>query len=134
MRALLQETLAAAGHEVFAAADGNEALNIQRRTPVHLVITDIFMAGKEGLHTIQDFRADFPDVAIIAISGGSEYSSEVLSIAKQMGARKVFEKPFNTDDIVAAVGEIFATDPPLGFMPSISDFKTNPASRNFHAP
>src|SRR6476661_655723 len=109
MTTLLQETLAAAGHQVLVAADGNEALNIQRRTPAHLVITDIFMPGKDGLRTIQEFRADFPEVPIIAMSGGSEYSLEALSFAKQMGARKIFEKPFALEDVVAAVWEIFAT-------------------------
>jgi len=137
MRALLQETLAGAGHQIFTAADGNEALNIQRRTPVHLVITDIFMPGKEGLHTIQDFRADFPNVPIIAMSGRSEYSSEALSIAKQMGARNIFRKPFKLDDMVAAVWEIFATSPrrpePPALLPSTGNFKTKSADRNFRA-
>jgi DNA-binding NtrC family response regulator len=110
LRAFLKEALAPIGFDVVEAGNGAEALQVQRRTPAQLIITDMFMPDRDGLQTIQDFRATFPDVAIIGMSGASEYSFEVLKIAKQMGAVRIFEKPFDIYDVVMAVREVLSPE------------------------
>src|SRR5260370_6370769 len=52
MRAMLEQTLNSAGHEVALAADGREGVEQYRREPADLVITDIYMPHQEGLDTI----------------------------------------------------------------------------------
>jgi CheY-like chemotaxis protein len=70
LRLMVQEVLRAGGYEVSVAADGEQGIALQRQQPASLPITDIFMPNKEGIETIRDFHAEFPDVPIIAMSGG----------------------------------------------------------------
>ena len=70
VRGMLRKMLERIGYDVFDAPDGKEGLDFYRNTPVDLVITDILMPEKEGIQTIMELRREFPDVKIIAISGG----------------------------------------------------------------
>jgi CheY-like chemotaxis protein len=106
IRSLLRETLEAAGYEVAVAGDGREGLEIQRRRPADLVITDLFMPVKEGLETIQDLCQLSPRPKIIAMSGGGGLRLDYLPSAQAFGADRVIGKPFDTDARVAAVREM----------------------------
>jgi CheY-like chemotaxis protein len=101
---LLQRALAAAGHEIRPARDGNEAINALKAAPADLAIVDIFMPGKDGIETIQEVRRLFPSVKIIAITGSvAKTSSSLLVMAQKLGAQLVLSKPFSVEQILAAV-------------------------------
>src|SRR5438093_832690 len=69
MRAMLEQALWSANHEVFTADEGKLGLSFSRTASVDLLITDLVMPGMEGMETIRRFRKEFPKVPIIAISG-----------------------------------------------------------------
>jgi CheY-like chemotaxis protein len=96
MRDALARVLAAAGYAVELAADGEQAIAAQRARPVEVLITDVFMPSLDGLETIQYFHAEYPKVAIIAMTGGSPTGrmDEYLQVAKVAGARATLRKPF----------------------------------------
>ena len=104
VRELLEDTLRSLGHTVFSATNGKEGLKLQQAEPVHLVITDIFMPEKEGLETIRDFRREFPGVILIAMSGRPELAN-ALFLAQQLGAYRVLEKPFDRQELLAAIAD-----------------------------
>ena len=106
VRVALERILTQCGHEVRLAADGREAVRQNRADPAELIIVDVFMPEQDGLETITAFREDFPDVAIIAISGGYDTSSAMLSIARELGAARILEKPFDYDTLVQSVDEL----------------------------
>ncbi len=107
VKALIQKILERAGYEVIAASDGAEGLKLLRENPADLIITDLIMPRKEGLETIMELRRDYPDVKIIAISGGGRFEPEsYLETARQMGAARTFTKPFENEELVAAVQEL----------------------------
>src|SRR5271167_263239 len=85
MRAMLEQTLKSAGHEVILAADGREGVLRHGTSPADLVITDIYMPKQDGLETIREFRRRFPKVSIIAMSGRA-LAATMLSIAQDLGA------------------------------------------------
>jgi len=105
IREVLRETLEAAGYGVTVAGNGREGLEIQRRQPADLVITDIFMPETEGLETIQELRQQSPRPKIVAMSGGGGLWLDYLPTAQAFGADRVIGKPFDCEALVAAVRE-----------------------------
>ncbi len=96
--------LETAGHEVGEAKNGNEGLTQFRSNPYDLVITDIIMPEKEGIETIIELRKDYPDLRIIAISGGGRTRNlDFLRLAGQFGAAVSLAKPFSDDELIVAV-------------------------------
>jgi len=107
LRSLLREILELGNYVVTEAPNGDIGARLFRQQPADLVITDIFMPEKEGLETIRELRRDFPDVKIIAISGGgSRGALGYLPTAKKLGAHRTFIKPFEMLELLAAVHEL----------------------------
>ena len=106
IRDILQQVLAQAGYEVVEAQNGREGLQHYRQVPTDLVITDMEMPEKDGLETIRELRHDCSRVQIIAISGGDQ---TCLSMARQMGVQRTFQKPFCVQELLKAVQELVET-------------------------
>lgn len=111
MRVLLRQVMEWAGYEVMEAEDGREGMQLQRRDPADLVITDLIMPEQEGLETIGQLRKEFPNTKVIAISGGGRIGPEAyLPAAQELGADKVFSKPFDVRALAGAVKELLGHD------------------------
>lgn len=107
IRELLTEALQLERHEVFNAYDGAQGAEIYYHQKIDLVITDVFMPEKEGLEVIMELRAKYPDIKIIAISGGARnIKMDYLKVAESLGAHRSFKKPFTLSEIVTAVQEL----------------------------
>ncbi len=91
MRIALEELLKQMGHEVVGAANGKEALVLQRQRSAHVLLTDIFMPEMDGFEVIQKFREQFPTVNVIAMTGGMPRNpgGPYLDIAQKFGAKWV---------------------------------------------
>ena len=102
------ELLEKAGYEVVGAANGKVGIELYKREPADLVITDVIMPEKEGIETISELRQDFPDVKIIAISGGGVISANVYlkTVQSFHKIKHVFSKPFSMDEMLQAIKEI----------------------------
>jgi len=102
VRGMLRETFKAGGYEVVEAQDGAEGMKKIQEAPVALVVTDILMPEREGLETIRALRLQYPDVKIVAISGGLTRAPEldVLSLALKSGAHRKFHKPFHLHELL----------------------------------
>ena len=104
VRELLRTLLSRAGYAISVASDGIEGIHAYRTDPADLIITDLVMPGKEGLETIVDLRREFPDLKIIAISGGGlDGQNNYLNAARLCGATMTFRKPFKNQEIIDAV-------------------------------
>lgn len=104
LRKLLRFNLTKMGYEVVEAANGNEALEIQKNDPAELVLTDLIMPEKEGLETIGELRKKYPGARIIAMSGGGRGSAaDYLKVAKMLGVDHVMAKPFSFKELADAV-------------------------------
>ncbi len=107
MRILLRQVMEMAGYEVAVAENGRQGMELQRAKPADLVITDLIMPEQEGLETIGTLKKEFAGVKIIAISGGGRIGPEAyLPTAKELGADRIFVKPFDIQAIRAAAREL----------------------------
>ncbi len=96
---LTRQILTAAGHKVFAFLSANKAMEMVVRTPVDLIITDIYMPEKDGLEVIADARKWCPKTPILAVSGAVG-EKDMLSAAKFLGASYTLQKPFSKQQLL----------------------------------
>lgn len=107
---MIKKMLEKAGHEVEIALNGKEGMVLFERNRPDLLITDIIMPEKEGLETIFELRRQFPDLKIIAISGGGRIGPDgYLPGAKLLGANAVFTKPLIPKEFIQAVDNLLGT-------------------------
>ena len=112
LRILLKRYFERRNFDVLEAEDGDVGLEVYRNQGADIIITDLIMPGKEGMETIIELLKDFPDARIIAISGGGRVAPQgYLQLAKGIGAMKVFSKPFELDQLYAAVEELLQSTP-----------------------
>jgi two-component system, chemotaxis family, chemotaxis protein CheY len=71
------------------------------------VVTDIFMPDQDGLELIRSVRKKWPELPIIAMSGGGNIGNlDVLRAAKAMGAVQVLTKPFDFEELKKCLAEV----------------------------
>lgn len=104
VRAMIEQTLKSADHEVVLAADGRQGVDQIRAHPTDLVITDLYMPNQDGFETIRELRMRFPRLAVLAICGMPP-ATTMLSIAQKLGAVSVLQKPFLPEELTAAVNK-----------------------------
>ena len=76
VRAYLKAVLNNSGFEASEASNGLDAIQIQKEMLCDLIIADIFMPAADGLSTIQNFRKLYPDLKMIAMSGGGVFGTK----------------------------------------------------------
>lgn len=107
LRDSLKSLLEREGHNVSTASNGSDAVSIFRSEPTDLIITDIIMPEKGGLEFIIELRQEFPDVKIIAISGGGRIGAkDYLQLAKAVGANSILAKPFSRTEILDSIKKV----------------------------
>lgn len=102
----LAELLRIKGYAVITASDAEQALQIARKQRPDLIITDIVLPGKSGLHFITAVRSDeiIKSTPIIVISGCGPM---ILVEAEGIGADFCLEKPINIEFFWAAIDQVF---------------------------
>ena len=109
VRVTLRQMLEKAGHRVFEATNGIEALGAFEKCEADLVITDIIMPEKEGIETIMELRQRKPGLKIIAMSGGGRTgNTQYLHLAKSFGADNILPKPFKMCEVRDVVSRTMA--------------------------
>jgi YesN/AraC family two-component response regulator len=112
IRSMLKLMLEREGYEVVEAPDGVEGIKIYRQNPADLIVTDLIMPNKDGIGMIIDLKKEFPDVNIIAMSGGGLNKPEgYLKGAKKLGAACTLTKPIDREEMLRAVKDILKESP-----------------------
>ena len=102
-REYLQEYLTYLGHEVRAAADGRQLVELCREFAPDLIITDYAMPGLDGLAAAAEINRARP-VPVVLISG----RHDAQSLATVEGVVTFLAKPVKEKDLRAAVEAIRA--------------------------
>lgn len=111
VRRMLAETVTREGHVADEAIDGLEGTQKCAQKSYDLVIADILTPRKEGLETIRELRRDYPDIKIIAISGGGRVGPAMyLQTAKVFGAHRIFEKPIDREELLRTIDQLLSED------------------------
>ena len=108
LRAFVRRALSEDGHEVMAAADGAEALDILSRDPkgFDLLLTDIRMPIMDGIALALAAARDHPDLIILLMTGYADQRERAHGLDALI--HDVIAKPFSLADIKGAVREALA--------------------------
>ena len=109
-RSMLRKMLEKAGYnDIEEATNGSIGMKLFREDPFDVVITDIIMPDKEGIETIIELTDDYPQIKIIAMSGGGRIGpQDYLETAKRLGASRTMAKPFNYSELIDTVHELLS--------------------------
>jgi len=103
MRRVLQALLAAHGHEVDAAGDGDEARALLKRAePAYdVVITDLRMPHCDGMQLMHTVSRSWPDTPVVFITAHGTVDTAVE--AMRAGAFDFITKPFDEAELSSIV-------------------------------
>jgi len=103
-RYLVCETLRALGHEVEAAASGEDALPLLASQAFDVLFTDVSLPGMSGVELARQSRQTRPDLELLFASG---YGDE-LTRHLEFPARSL-QKPYDIDLLQSALEQISAS-------------------------
>jgi PAS domain S-box-containing protein len=100
MLALLEKTLVRHGYQVLAAADGETALNIYRRSKeaIDVVLLDIGLPKVAGGDVLLKIKNENQDVKVVIASGYLD--PKLKSEIDRAGVKHFLSKPYRPDEVV----------------------------------
>jgi two-component system, cell cycle response regulator CpdR len=108
LRALCARALATDGHQVKAACDGSEALDLLAggEARFDLLLTDIRMPIMDGIALALATARDFPELTILLMTGYADQRERAYGLDALI--HDVIQKPFSLATLREAVGEALA--------------------------
>ncbi|MEO7033699.1 MAG: response regulator [Polyangiaceae bacterium] len=109
LRELLACVLRADGHEVVEAHDGRELWALlhtndpSSKEPFALVVSDVRMPGLTAFDVLSKLQRSLCNTPVILITAFGDQTTHLRAL--RLGASRVFDKPFDCDELRAAVHE-----------------------------
>jgi two-component system chemotaxis response regulator CheY len=106
IRQMVKLALTGGGYDVISAEDGNDGLAKARANAADIVITDLNMPGMNGIALIREIRKlpNYTGVPILFLT--TESDAALKAEAKSAGATGWIVKPFQSDQLLAAVRKV----------------------------
>ncbi len=101
----LESLLESAGFSVDLFVSAEALLASSQLAMTDVLISDIGMAGISGLELSSILKRRLPTLSVILISGRRQTCASVET-ARRICHRYFFEKPFDSEELLAAVGEL----------------------------
>lgn len=101
LRQLMHIHLKRAGHQVFEASDGSEALEVMDHNHVDMIIADIMMPGMDGYELIKTLRDVNIDIPILIVT--AKDTLEDKKVGFKIGADDYMTKPIEMEEMLLRV-------------------------------
>jgi DNA-binding NtrC family response regulator len=85
------------GHDVQVAADALAALEAMERAPFEAVLSDVRMAGMDGVELLREMRRRRPDAVVVLMTAYATVPGAVEAMRE--GAYDYLVKPFELDEV-----------------------------------
>ncbi len=108
IRDLVAFTLRFAGHEVSAAANGEEAVELATKVNPDLILMDVRMPRMTGYEACKVMKAnpDLKDIPVVFLTARGQETE--IQQGLEAGAEEYLLKPFAPDQLTARVKAILA--------------------------
>jgi OmpR family response regulator RpaB len=100
IRRILETRLAMQGHQVAAAQDGAEALELFRSVEPDVVVLDVMMPELDGFAVLERIRAQ-SEVPVIMLTALNDVADRITGL--QLGADDYMVKPFSPKELEARI-------------------------------
>jgi DNA-binding NtrC family response regulator len=101
IRESIRGVLERRGYDVVLAASGAEAAARFREDRPDIVVLDLVLGDDDGLGLLQRFRAESSEIKVLVVSAHGSIERAVA--AMKLGAYDFIKKPFDLEEIAAAV-------------------------------
>jgi NtrC-family two-component system response regulator AlgB len=92
------------GHEAEVAADAMEALAVMDRSTFDVVLSDVRMAGMDGLTLLRELRRRHPDAGVVLMTAYATIPDAVEAI--RGGAYDYLVKPFSLEQVALVLARL----------------------------
>lgn len=100
-------TLTKGGYQVVEAEDGIQGIEkLKSEGDVAMVISDVNMPNMDGLEMLENISKDASIKKVPIIMLTTEGSGDLINRAKSAGAKGWLVKPFEPDQLIAAVNKL----------------------------
>jgi len=107
MRSILRQLLEEEDYRVFTADSSENALEIFSANDVAVTLTDIKMAGMDGLKLLEQIKTIDEEAIVIVMTAYSSVDSAIAALRK--GAYDYITKPFVNEDLMQTVRNAIRT-------------------------
>ncbi|NMG03938.1 response regulator [Azoarcus taiwanensis] len=106
LRQVVSLSLKGAGYDVIEAADGRDALGKLGGQKVHLIISDVNMPNMDGITFVREVKKNpsYRFTPVIMLT--TEATEEKKRLGQEAGARAWVVKPFQPQQMLAAVSKL----------------------------
>ncbi|MBE7170612.1 MAG: response regulator [Williamsia sp.] len=108
----ISNKLQSAGYEVFAAADGKQAITLYDEHRPDLVLTDLSMPDHSGFEVIDHIRNVRKDQTPIIVMSGKEDEDTIVT-AFNMGIDDYIEKPVGVKEVQVRIQRLLKNQPQI---------------------
>jgi two-component system OmpR family response regulator len=103
---LLTQLFEDAGYQVVGAGKGKQAVELARVETPQLAVLDVLLPDMMGYALAEALRKDSPQLPLIFMTGVFKGGKHALDARTKFGALGYFEKPFEADKLLEAVGKV----------------------------
>lgn len=104
MRQLLTLFFKRAGYQTRTAQNGAEALEMLRREPADIILSDVKMPDMDGIRLLQSAREMLPDVGVVMMTAFATIDS--ARDAFKLGADDFVQKPFDMEELKVIIAKV----------------------------
>jgi CheY-like chemotaxis protein len=110
LRETIRHMVASVGYDVKCAEDAKAAIASLAEHAPDIIITDIYMPAGDGFELLNWLRNSGKTIPVICMSGSTSGSGDYdqLSVAENLGAAAVIDKPFRQSKLVETIDRVLA--------------------------
>jgi CheY-like chemotaxis protein len=100
-----EEILSSWKNATVTTCTGIAAMAVVCSRAPDIVLTELLMPGKDGIELLREIKLTFPQIKVIAMSGGGAFLSPefVLRLARKLGADGTVSKPVDAKPLLEAI-------------------------------
>lgn len=119
-RRMIKKDIAAEGHEIIEAGNGQEGLEMIASHAPECVFLDLLMPEMDGPTVLENLRDQESEIPVIVLT--ADIQESIKERCLELGAITVINKPLKTDELRAALVQALGT--PEGVEAAVEDVET----------